>query len=575
MFNFSIKYNRPTSDGVALFNGNISQTSWNSLSESTAGSTALNEYSYAYDALNRLTAATGTETSNYNVSGISYDKNGNILNLIRKGHTDANATAFGTMDNLVYSYDAGNKLKKVADRGNDTYGFKDGVNTDTEYFYDDNGNMIADLNKGIEGIVYNHLNLPTEVIMSGNNTIKYVYDAAGVKLSKTVKYANRRAPESPTSYAGNFIYENNALQFFNHPEGYVKANVTSSGVEMGYVYQYKDHLGNVRLSYTDNDKNGVIDADTEIIEESNYYPFGLKHKGYNNVVNSLGNATAQRKNYNGKEFQDELGLNWLDYGWRNYDPSLGRFMNLDPLAEFYHTDTPYTYVLNNPLSYIDPDGREVIGVTRNDADILHVSFNNVFSGKKFDKLRSLFTRGKKNNKKKFDKIGKEALKDALSGLEGDDLALAEIVTGAINSEAEHKVEFVKDDETASSEGSKLFIRDFNSEGEKIKKGSKISANAIDLLAGGGFNAASKKGSHSVILQDPSHHENFDVTNFHEIFGHGIPNAKKGVSRSSNNANAIRTDNLVRRVLGIKAQRDGSDHNGGKVNNPKSLPLIKN
>ena len=39
----------------------------------------------------------------------------------------------------------------------------------------------------------------------------------------------------------------------------------------------------------------------------NYYPFGLKHKGYNNVTSANGNSTAQKYDYNGKEFQDELG----------------------------------------------------------------------------------------------------------------------------------------------------------------------------------------------------------------------------------------------------------------------------
>ena len=88
----------------------------------------------------------------------------------------------------------------------------------------------------------------------------------------------------------------------------------------------------------------------------NYYPFGLKHKGYNNNVSSLGNSTAQKFGYNGKELNEELGIQWHDFGARNYDASLGRWMNLDPLAE--ETMQPYSAMNNNPIMFVDPDGRK-------------------------------------------------------------------------------------------------------------------------------------------------------------------------------------------------------------------------
>jgi RHS repeat-associated protein len=91
----------------------------------------------------------------------------------------------------------------------------------------------------------------------------------------------------------------------------------------------------------------------------NYYPFGLKHRGYNNIVSSLGNSVAQKYSYNGKEHNQELGLDWYDYGARNYDASLGRWMNIDPLAENYLDMSPYNYVANNPIFYIDPDGMKI------------------------------------------------------------------------------------------------------------------------------------------------------------------------------------------------------------------------
>ncbi|MGV0923474.1 RHS repeat-associated core domain-containing protein [Empedobacter tilapiae] len=91
----------------------------------------------------------------------------------------------------------------------------------------------------------------------------------------------------------------------------------------------------------------------KVLEENNYYPFGLKHSGYNNT--NLANANYKYK-YNGKELQDELNLNLYDYGARNYDPAIGRWFNIDPLAEQMKRHSPYNYAFNNPVYFIDPDG---------------------------------------------------------------------------------------------------------------------------------------------------------------------------------------------------------------------------
>ncbi|MCG8208152.1 hypothetical protein G1K53_11640, partial [Tenacibaculum finnmarkense] len=360
LFNFSLKYNDPT-NGAALFNGNISQTSWNTLSQDKS----IKTYTYDYDALNRIKSGTGVLGSKYDVSGISYDKNGNIKTLLRKGHINIDADVFGTMDNLVYSYDSGNKLHAVTDTGAAPIGvkgqFQDKNTSGNDYTYDVNGNMISDANKGITNITYNHLNLPTRVTIDGKY-INYVYDATGVKLSKYIDLGY--SENEYTYYAGNYIYKRRAsrgaqpkLEFFNHPEGYVSpvnANDISQGFK--YVYQYKDHLGNVRLSYTDNNNDGVITPSTEIIEESNYYPFGLKHKGYNNTVSSLGNSTAQKFGFEGVELEESLGYNMNEMDWRHYDSTLGRFNVIDPMAEERNWLNPYNFVQNNPILRVDPTG---------------------------------------------------------------------------------------------------------------------------------------------------------------------------------------------------------------------------
>jgi len=112
-------------------------------------------------------------------------------------------------------------------------------------------------------------------------------------------------------------------------------------------------------------------------DESHYYPFGLKHQNYNMTYLeyqeiegtillypplSAWSKLPYNYKYNGKELQDELGLNMYDYGARNYDPALGRWMNIDPLAEKYYNLSSYNYCVNNPVYFIDPSGMSTEGV---------------------------------------------------------------------------------------------------------------------------------------------------------------------------------------------------------------------
>lgn len=400
LFSFRINYN--TLEGNAtnapLYNGNIAQTLWKTVNTDTQ----VRGYGYTYDDLNRITKAKSYKGTNlgamavvidHDVDNIGFDRNGNILTLKRMGANESTVPAFGIWDNLTYTY-VGNKLMKVVDNPSPNthkiYGFKDGTNTGDDYLYDENGNMVVDNNKGIKSIRYNHLNLPTVVRFEVGNTltnsISYIYDATGNKLTKITNVNNAAVT---TQYDGGYVYSDMGstgvptLQFLSNPEGYVKPvsgtfesvdgfdkeGDTPTSSSYKYVFQYKDHLGNVRLSYSDSDLNGAINPTAEIIEESNYYPFGLQQKGYNYNVSPSGNALAQKFGYNGKELEESLGANWLEYGARNFDPSIGRFINIDRYAESFMPISTYQYGANNPISYMDYNGDYItLGINDNDGN---------------------------------------------------------------------------------------------------------------------------------------------------------------------------------------------------------------
>ncbi|WP_413514053.1 DUF6443 domain-containing protein, partial [Myroides odoratus] len=316
LFAMKLNYNKLDSEGVVgikkLYNGNIAEQSWK-----TANDNVLRRYSYGYDAIDRLKTGVYQEPGGIApVVGIydeqlTYDNNGNILTLNRKGQGVANGIALD-LDVLTYTYD-GNILQKVVDVSNNTDGFKQGSTTAKHYDYDTFGNLKVDRNKGVTAMKYNHLNLPTEVVFAGGK-INYLYTATGEKIQKKVTQGSITVV---TDYLDGFQYVKGVLSFFPTAEGYFNAETN------GYVYQYSDHLGNVRLSYSDTNKNDKIDVG-EIIEENNYYPFGLAHKGYNEKNNTI--AANYKYQYNGKEKQEELGFNVYDYGARNYDAAIGRWM---------------------------------------------------------------------------------------------------------------------------------------------------------------------------------------------------------------------------------------------------------
>lgn len=207
------------------FNGNISAIRWKSTGSPDGQISDLKEYDFNYDGLNRLKRSTDlnitdpSKDGSYNEEGITYDLNGNIQTLLRKG-IDNLYNAKPNMDMLSYTYLNGgnsNKLAMVSDAGEVNLGFIDGNIMGDDYEYDENGNMTADKNKGIT-IEYNLLNLPSR-ISKGADYIEYTYDATGIKLSKKVY---KSGVITIIDYCGETEFYNQSLKYLHTEEGLVE-----------------------------------------------------------------------------------------------------------------------------------------------------------------------------------------------------------------------------------------------------------------------------------------------------------------------------------------------------------------
>jgi len=251
--------------------------------------------------------------------------------LQRYGQTGA--STYGLVDNLTYTL-VGNQITKVEDAvTTSSYSggtnFVNGSSTENEYSYDYNGNLTKDSNKGIVNISWNSLNLPSVVSFNDGSTITYLYAADGIKLRAVYHIGGTT---TQTDYAGNVLYENGMPKSWLTEAGYISMD------DNKYHYYLQDHQGNNRVVVSE---NGAVE------EVNHYYAFGGLFGNGNSV---------QPFKYNGKELDTKKGLNWYDYGARQYDAALGRWFAVDPLAEEYYNWSPYVYCLNTPVLLIDKDG---------------------------------------------------------------------------------------------------------------------------------------------------------------------------------------------------------------------------
>jgi RHS repeat-associated protein len=142
-------------------------------------------------------------------------------------------------------------------------------------------------------------------------------------------------------YIGDIVYQNGSLLYIGTEEG----RALFSGSNINYQYDIKDHLGSVRITF---DKDPSTNS-LSVAQENHFYPFGLPMQG--GMIGSPENLDQ----YNGKEVQHDLG-GLYDYGARMHDPARAGFITSDPLAEHYHSVSPYNYAANNPIRYRDKNG---------------------------------------------------------------------------------------------------------------------------------------------------------------------------------------------------------------------------
>jgi RHS repeat-associated protein len=261
--------------------------------------------------------------------------------------------------------------------------------------------MISDANKGISSVEYNHLNMPTKITVTGSNagTLDYVYAADRTKLRKI------NSNGTTTDYIGNFVYEGGSLKQITHPEGYIEPDGTGG---YDYVYRYTDIWGNTRLTYADDNKDGSIDPSNEIRREQNYYPFGLEHKGYNGMTYGVENNL---KTYQGQEFTKDLGLDVHEWRFRMSDPAIGRFWQIDPLADEYVYNSTYAFQENKLGMGIELEGAELLKRFQDGMSQLKQGVSDLFKNETGKELNRRIESGKTQNAARKEQIQQERLAD--------------------------------------------------------------------------------------------------------------------------------------------------------------------
>lgn len=270
--------------------------------------------------------ATTTNVTKYDAA-YWYQKNGN-MNLL---HRNDNA-GVKTKQEYVYNAVANNRLSSVVwSRPSQSF-------TETHaYTYDPTGNLLTDPKNGVTNIQYNSYSDLPQNISNSTGSKRYRYNAQGGRIFKEESYSDR-------SYYmdGVVLNGNGTVTSYQTATGYAVPYEANHTIELDYFYYLKDWLGTIR---------GVLDADGTALNANDHYPYGLRMPGRSFVTN----AEGERYQFTGHEFDSETTYDY--HGARYYNRELGRYMSVDPLANKAFGWSPYRYGFDNPIIYVDLDGR--------------------------------------------------------------------------------------------------------------------------------------------------------------------------------------------------------------------------